>query len=233
MPAPPPQRRVRPLLPLLLLLAVASSLVAAAQGGAADVPPPAAFAALDIVPAGAQIYDITSGRTELPDGGEVIDNATGVRLIAPYIVFAEGDAIEATEVEVRGSFGLFHAATLRIDIATATLTASGDLQLERGSLVLEAAELRYDAAAEIASFAGPVRGNSPSFEAAGLLLDARSGMVLLLGPYRFQDGPFTLTSERDEGLLELAIVEAEGGTVYQAATEVAAATLERFATQLP
>ena len=192
-----------------------------------------AFAALEIIPVGEQIFDITTGRTELPDGGEVVDNATGVRLVSPYIIFTTGEVIEANDVSVTGSFGSFSAAELVIDIPGATLAAIGDLLLERENLSLAAAELVYDAAAEIASFGGPVVGTSPDFEAAGLLLDTLNGTVLLFGPYRFQSGPVTLTSNRTEGRLELVFELVDSVASYRAATEVAPETLDRFTGHLP
>lgn len=222
-------RSVALLLALLLPIGAAQGDPAPADPGAGA----AGFAALDIVPAGEQIFDISSGRTLLPDGGEVIDHATGVRLLAPYIAFAEGRSLEATDVLVTGSFGSFRAATLTIDIEGALLSAAGGVLLERDSLTLTAPELIYDAGAEIARFSGPVTGTDPDFEAAGLLLDTLSGTVMLLGPYRFQDGPLTLASSRDDGRLELVFTLLDGEPNYSAATEISAETHERFADHLP
>lgn len=216
-------------LSLWLGLCFAPSFVVAQEAAA----PATAFAALVVRPAGEQIFDITTGRTELPAGGEVVDDATGVRLVAPYIVYAEGELLEASDAQVSGSFGHLRADLLSIDIPAGLLRASGALRLERESLSLSADSVRYDAGIEIARFVGPIVGTDPDFEAAGLLLDTLDGTVLLLGPYSFREGPLTLTSTREGGMLELAFELVDGQPQYRAATEVAPETLARFADHLP
>ena len=192
----------------------------------------APFAALTITPSGAQSYDITTGVTTLPQGGTVVDQDTGVTLQASSMRYVQGQSIDAHDASVRGSFGHLSASTIHIDIPAGTLTASGDLKLTRGALALQAASLRYDAAREVVDFGGPVTGSSPDFQADRVLLDAKSGDVLLVGHYRFSDGVLALTSPPDGGRLELHLHQVDGKPVYDAATEVSPALLARFAPEL-
>ncbi len=192
----------------------------------------APFAALTIMPSGPQSYDITTGVTTLPKGGTVIDQDTGVTLHAASMRYLQGKSIDAKNANVSGSFGQLTASTIHIDIPDGTLTASGNLKLTRGALALQAASLRYDAGREVVDFTGPVTGTSPDFQADRVLLDARSGDVLLVGHYRFSEGVLTLTSPEGGGRLELHLHQVDGKPVYDAATDVSPALLARFAPEL-
>lgn len=205
------------------------AVVALASWALAETAP---FAALTVTPAGRQTVDLTTGATTLPDGGTVVDQDTGVTLTAATVRYLDGAYLDATGVQVEGSFGTLTADALHIDIVHGTLEAEGALHLERAGLDVTASRVDYDARREVASFAGPVRAQAPTFEADRVLLDARSGDVLLVGRYRFEDGLFTLTSPADGGRLELQLHEVDGAPVYDAATEVDPALLERFAAEL-
>ena len=214
---------VRALLGVLLIV-----LVVGGQALAETAP----FAALTVTPAGPQRYDITTGVTTLPQGGTVVDQDTGVTLKAASLQYVEGASIDAKDASVTGSFGRLTATSIHIDVAAATLRASGDLQLVRDGLTVQADALRYDAGREVVDFTGPVTGASPDFQADRVLLDARSGDVLLLGQYRFSEGALTLTSPTGGGRLELHLHQADGRPVYDAATEVSPALLARFSAEL-
>lgn len=190
------------------------------------------FAALTVTPTGRQVFDLTTGVTTLPEGGEVVDQDTGVTLRAASIEYREGAFIDATGVRVSGSFGALDADAVHIDMTASVLEAHGHLRLEREGLTVQAARVRFDAGRDVADFAGPVSGDAPAFEADRVLLDTRSGNVLLVGRYSYHDGLFTLTSPAAGGRLELQFVGAEGRAAYDAATEVDPALLERFATEL-
>jgi len=189
----------------------------------------APFAALTVTPAGRQTYDITTGVTTLPDGGTITDQETGVALQAASIRYQEGAYIEAVGVSVAGAFGTIAAESVRIDLLEGVLWAEGALALEREGLVVRAGRLRYDALQQVAVFDGGVSGTAPGFEADRLLLDARSGDVLLDGRYRFESGLFTMTSPEAGGRLELRFRLLDGQPSYDAATEVRPEVLERFA----
>ncbi len=200
----------------------------AAVASAASAP----FAALTVTPAGSQSYDIGTGVTTLPQGGTVVDQDTGVTLRATALSYLAGSSIDATGATVRGDFGTLTAPSLHIDVPTGTLTASGGVELTRDGLSLTASELKYDAVRQVVDFSGPVAGTAPTFHADRVLLDVRSGDVLLLGQYGFSDGLLTLTAPPAGGRLELRFHQVDGKPVYDAATEVAPELLARFANEL-
>lgn len=193
----------------------------------------APFAALTVTPAGTQQYDMTTGITTLPDGGSIVDQDTGVALEAQRIVYLAGVYVEAWGVRVAGTFGEVDAEELRIDLVAGVLTATGGLSLTREALTVNAAELTYHAAGQVAVFAGGVTGSNPRFQSERVLLDVASGDVLLDGEYTFEGGVFALQSPEGGGVLALRLVVKEAGeAAYDAATEPAPELLERFAPYL-
>lgn len=203
---------------VVLLVSAAASPVAAA----------APFASLTVSPAGRQQYDISTGVTTMPDGGVITDLDTGVELLAKHIVYLAGAYIEAEGVEVSGEFGAVVADSLRVDLETGVLGASGGLSLVRDGLRITAGSLKYYSQRQVAVFDGGVTASGPAFEADRLLLDAVSGDVLLVGNYVFEDALFTMTSPEAGGHLELRFVLRDGLPVYDAATEVRQELLARF-----
>ncbi len=220
----------KPLVALMLALSMAGApACAGAPPDAADASP---FAALTVTPAGRQVYDLSTGITRLPDGGTVVDQDTGVRLDATSIDYVAGDFIQAQGATVEGSFGRIEAAAVHVDITSGVLSVDGTLRLERNGLTLTAGGLQYDANRQIAEFNGPVDADRPAFHARRLLLDARSGDVLLVGPYTYREGPIAVTSPRTGGRLQLTFHDVEGQAVYDAATQVSQELLERFSGRL-
>src|SRR5690606_29666320 len=141
--------------------------------------------ALEVRSNGRQIIDITTGVTTLPDGGSVVDKQTGVSFVAGHISYLDGAFIEASAVQLEGAFGVLSADVVRIDIAGSSLLAAGALTLRREGPEVVATELRYLALTEVAVFEGGVTGNEPRFSAERVLLDVRTGDVLLDGRYSF------------------------------------------------
>jgi hypothetical protein len=150
-------------------------------------------------------------------------------LRAAAITYLDGVYIDASAVSVAGSFGSVVAEAVRIDLVAGVLTAEGSLALERDGLVVTAGSLRYDALMQVAVFDGGVTGTQPGFETDRLLLDVRTGDVLLDGHYRYQGELFTMTSPEEGGRLELRFHLVDGHASYDAATEVRPDLLERFA----
>lgn len=187
------------------------------------------FAALTVEAKGRQQYDITTGVTTMPDGGVITDQATGVHLVAESIVYLAGAYVEASGASVEGSFGRVTAGLLHLDLVSGVLSASGELQLEREGLLVTAAALSYDATSEVAEFSGGVTSSDPEFRADRVLLDVRTGDVLLTGEYDFHDALFTMVSPEGGGRLELRFVLVDGEARYDAATEIRPELLERFA----
>lgn len=190
------------------------------------------FAALTVVPNGRQVLDITTGITVLPEGGHVVDQQTGVRLEAQHIRYLDGSFIEASGVSVSGVFGALVAESLRIDIPSASLSATGDLSLTREELVLSAETMNYFAEDNVAEFVGDVASTSPEFSAERALLDTLTGDVLLIGRYSFDGGFLTLSSPEEGGRLELRLSAVGESVTYDATTDVGEDLLERFAARL-
>lgn len=205
---------------LLVLLLCLGSTALANDG--------APFAALEVRSSGPQVIDITTGITTLPEGGSVVDKQTGVSFTAGHIAYLDGTFIEATGVLLEGAFGVLAADVVRIDITTSSLLAKGSLTLRREGLEVLANELRYFAEQEVAVFEGGVTGTEPKFEAERVLLDVRTGDVLLDGRYSFDGDLFTMTSPEQGGMLELRLVELGEIVTYSAASEVSQSLLERF-----
>jgi len=179
-----------------------------------------AIARLTVVPHGEQSFDLLTGETILADGGVIVDTETGLRLDAGFVRYREGDFIEARDATAETAGGSLAAPALRIDVATLVAAAPEGVRYVREGLelVADAAELRFGP--ELVRFEHPT-GASLDLEARALLLDIRTGDALLLGPYRFQDGPFVLTDDRDDAALQLRPVTTDAGTpTYRAANEV-------------
>ncbi|MFA5550962.1 MAG: hypothetical protein WDA03_05020 [Trueperaceae bacterium] len=210
--------RSRLSLTLALTLATALFVALAAQP----------FASLTVSPAGRQLFDIATGVTTMPDGGVITDQSTGVELSATHIEYLAGAFVEARGARVNGDFGVVTAQSLRLDLQSGVLNASGGLSLARGALTIGAGSLAYYANRQVAVFGGGVVATGPTFEADRLYLDAVTGDVLLVGNYSFSDSLFTMTSPEEGGRLELRMVLRDGEPSYDAATEVRPELLERF-----
>ena len=207
---------------------VSAPAALAQEPGPADEP----FATLTITPYGDEVFDIGTGTTTLVDGGEVVDAATGIRLSAPLIRVQQGAWLTAREPVVRGEFGEVAAAALELDFDTHVLSVEGPLSLTREGLTVRAASATYDTRANLASFQAPT-SEAPEFEAERLLLDPATGDALLVGPYAFSDGIFTLTSDEEGALLALVWSEVDGVGGYDATTDIPESHRERFAPLLP
>jgi hypothetical protein len=161
------------------------------------------FAELEVVAYGAQRFDLATGFTELVDGGEVVERGTGVRLAAPWLRYAEGDRLEAVDAVVEGDFGRIDAPGLALDIARRTLLADGGVRLVWQDGAVEADRLRFEADAGWLWVEGSVRGESPTLEAAEVGYRIEAGVIVLLPPYRFVDGPIVLSADADGAPLQL------------------------------
>jgi hypothetical protein len=183
----------RPLLLLALLALLAAPLAGAAL-----------LAELTVVAYGAQRFDLATGFTELVDGGEVTDQASGVRLSAPWLRYAEGDLLEARDAEVDLPLGRLSAPWVEIDLQDARLVASGGVTLtETTGQVITATTVTFDAREGWATARGDVTGSDPVFTAAALHVDVDSGRLVLEGPYRYEDGLMSLRSEDPLARLQL------------------------------
>lgn len=183
-----------------------------------------AFAELSVTAYGSQRLDLVSGLTVLEDGGEVVDQASGTRLVAAWIAYAEGQSLEAREAELEGAVGQVRAAELFIDLRDGRVEASGGVELRRSGLVVAASSMGVDASLGLAWLVGEVVASQPSAQAAEAWIDLEDGQVLLLGPYRYQDGPFELQGGAGSAL-QLDPIDLDGQATYDVRTEVEEALL--------
>ena len=192
------------------------------------------FAALTITPKGAEVVDIATGVTTLPDGGRVVDAVRDLQLESDYLRFVEGEFIETRETTVTGAFGTLQASELYIDLEKNEISAEGEVAFTGSGLQVSADRLTLFLDAEVARLEGQVKSSSPSFKTGALLLDLSRHSALLVSPYAFQNGPFTLQQEAAGSLLELRQdTLPDGSRAYNPTTEVEADLLQALGPYLP
>jgi hypothetical protein len=214
-PEPPPPRRYG-----RAWSWIAWAIVVAAFALARDT-----AAELTVTAHGRQTLDLASGRTVLDDGGEVVDRRSGVRLLARWISYAEGIEVLAREVSFDGELGRVSAPEATIDLLRGRVWAGGGVLWERDGLEVRGDELRFDAEARIVGLLGEVVATSPDASAAEAWVEIVGGRVLLLGPYRYANGPIVLRGGAGSAL-QLDVVETDAGPNYDARTDVEPAWLE-------
>lgn len=188
------------------------------------------FSQLTVIPYGVQEFDISTGITTLPDGGDVVDTDTNLSLSGSFVRFADGAFIEATGVTIDGEFGTLSTATIFLDLVQSLLQADEELTFTRAEIELHAGSMVYHHETGIAAFYGGVTGTLPPFTASTLLLDSRQAIMLLVGAYEFTDGMFALRSPSGGGMLQVHIVvdEETGETDYIATSNPDEAVLAAF-----
>ena len=180
----------------------------------------ASVARLTVVPSGEQRLDLSTGETVLPDGGTIVDAETGLELEAETIRYVDGAWIEAEGASASTGGGVLTAPSLRIDLDGRSASAPQGVQYRLDGLSVTAASADLRLGPDLVRFDEP-RAEDPALEGRALLLDVRTGDAVLLGPYRFQDGAFTLRDEREDAVLQLRPVRTDAGVpTYRAANEV-------------
>lgn len=179
----------------MILLALGLGTVLA-QGGSS-------FASLTISAAGDEEFDIATGITTLADGGEVRDRDSSIVLTAPWIRYQVDEFIDTRDATVQGPFGTVTGEEVFVDIEAGRLSASGSLQLSSRNLLVSGEELTYHADVGVVDVEGNVTATDPVFTARRVLYHTRSGTVLLVGPYSFDDGFMQLSASSADSLLEL------------------------------
>ena len=180
----------------------------------------APVARLTVIPDGEQHLDLSTGETVLPGGGTIVDAETGLELEAETIRYVEGAWIEAEGASAATDGGVLTAPFLRIDLEGGAASAPRGVRYRLDGLTVTAASAVLRFGPDLVRFETP-QGEDPAFEGRALLLDVRTGDAVLLGPYRFQDGPFTLRDEREDAVLQLRPVRTDADVpTYRAANEV-------------
>lgn len=178
------------------------------------------LAALTIIPLGSEQFDISTGLTTLPEGGEVIDAKRKLTLNSAFIRYEENKFIETQDSVVTGKFGTLRAETLSIDLEQNIITASGELSFENASMLVTAQALDLFLDADVARLQGEVSSLSPAFEAQVLLLRLSEPGTLLVSPYQVENGPFTLKQKGDGSLLQLYREKVGKDYVYNPSTDI-------------
>jgi len=93
---------------VLMLFATFLFVLAAAQS----------FASFFVEANTTEEFDIVTGISELPDGGKVIDQESGVTIIGDHILYKEGEFIEVVGAIVDGNFGTMIAPEISVDLST-------------------------------------------------------------------------------------------------------------------
>jgi hypothetical protein len=201
--------RVTSLFFVLLALFVSSFITA--QG----------FAALTVNPRGEQQFDLSTGITTLPEGGEIVDSERGLTLAATFISYKENEFIEAKGGTSEGFFGLLEAPELRLEYASNTIIATGGISLSKDGLALSADNLTLDMGSSIAVLSGDIKNTEPAFEAAAIVMKVGAGYALLASPFNYVSGFATLEQDTPGSFLQLKQTENEDGTFsYNVSTTV-------------
>jgi len=187
------------------------------------------FAALTITPFGEQLFDLATGIATLPDGGEVVDREGGMVLIGQWLHYQEGVFVEAREARVEAKTFTLSAPSIVLDLVEQRLNASGGVRYQSPELELGAEQVLIDLAREHAVLSSVVSTRAPLLEAAMLLVAGDLGAALLVGPYRYQDGPLVLSSSEAGDLLELRWIAGDEGLSFTVSTVISAELLALYA----
>jgi hypothetical protein len=186
------------------------------------------YAALVVTPHGEQIFDLATGVTTLPNGGEVAAREAGVVLTGQRLRFQQGVFVEAEGAKVAARAFTLSAPSIFLDIAQQSLSAGGGVVYQSPELTIRAESLLIDLAQEQAVLSGVLSTGEPRLEAATLLVAHNLGAALLVGPYRYQDGLLTLSSSEAGDLLELRWSTTAEDLSFTASTDISAELLARY-----
>ena len=175
------------------------------------------FAALTVTPLGEQNFDLSTGITTLPEGGEVIDKETGLELSAGFIRYEEGGFIEAESAQVVGEFGALSASTLFVDAKAQRISASGGVELSYNDLALASDALEIYLEPDVVVLEGGVTSETPDFDSERVLIYLKTEQALLVSPYIYVNGPLSL---RQAGADKLLQITPQNGTSYSASSTV-------------
>lgn len=212
------------------MLALAASLLwlPSAHGEEARL-----FAALTVIAYGEQHFDLATGITTLPQGGELVDREAGVALTGAFVRYQEEVFIDVEDAALVTPQGEIRAQAVHLDLAAGQLRAHGGVNFVSEALALRADAVTIDLATHLIIAEGNVAGDAPSFEAATLVLELAQQQAYLASPYRYRDGPLTLRAEGAGEWLVLRWEEAEGAFAFEASTELTVEESEHLNRHLP
>jgi len=187
------------------------------------------FAALVVTPFGEQTFDLATGVTTLPDGGEVAAREAGVVLSGQRLRYQQGVFVEAEGAKITARAFTLSAPSITLDLAERRLSASGGVRYQSPELELGAEQVLIDLARGYAVLSNVVSTRAPLLEAARLVVAGDLGAALLVGPYRYQDGPLVLSSSEPGDLLELRWSTTAEGLRFTVSTVISAELLALYA----
>lgn len=204
---------------LTLRSAVLSALL---LGGAGAVD----FGGLTITPRGPQSLNLETGLTELPQGGRATDSRGQLTLDAQRMQFKPGAYLVAGGATVTTrQGGTLRAAQVRYDLASSTVTATGDVTYTDARLKgLSASSITVNVKTGFVVAVGNVQATTPQLSGERLVFDATTMQAVLTGPYRARQG--TLNASGGAGSRLLLVFG--GNRVVRSSTAPDADSVARF-----
>ncbi|WP_407570782.1 hypothetical protein [Deinococcus altitudinis] len=174
----------------LLLATLALTLPAGWTGTLA-----ATLGAFQISARGNQNLNLSTGQTELPQGGTATDSKNGLTLSGKTLKYRPGQSLQATGATIRvAAGGVLNADTVNYDVKTGTLQASGHLNYTSARIRgLSAANVVLYTASGAVVASGNVRATSPTLSASRVVVLNGGGQILLAGNYTLSTGSSRLT----------------------------------------
>ena len=179
---------------------------------------------LEITPRGEQVLDLATGNTDLPQGGTVRDNKTGVTVVASFITIKPSDSLSAEGATLSTRLGgTLKAERLLYNQKTANITAKGKLTYSDNRIKnLVAQTLTVDTKTGAVTASGQVTASQPVLSAAKMVALPTKSVILLSGGASVQT--FGKTVSGEQVLLNLVTGVAQ--------TEASAGALAPFAPYL-
>lgn len=176
------------------------------------------------VESGEQELDLGTGVTTMPRGGVLVDNKNNLRLEGSYIQFKQEEFIRARNATLRGSDGIFSAASLEYLFRGEQLRLSGVRYSSSNVKGLTSASGLGLLAENVVVLKGSVRSQDPQLEADTLVIDTARSQALVLGSFSYKDGQSSFRGQRDDSIL---LIDFKGSRTT-ATTKVPADVLSRL-----
>ncbi|MER3478982.1 MAG: hypothetical protein C4327_00450 [Meiothermus sp.] len=184
----------------------------------------ARFAGFSVEANGDQQVDLATGVTTLPRGGTLTDSKNGLKLVAPYIQYKDGEFIRARQAQLNTGDTRFNALELDYQFKGEVLRLKGLTLSSKDFSQISAQEGLAWLAEDRLVLAGEIRSQSPQLRANKMVVDSQSRQALVIGSFSFQDGNVRLSGNRADSLLLLTF---QGGKT-QATSRVPADVLARL-----
>lgn len=190
------------------------------------------FASFSVEPNTTEEFDIVTGISELPDGGKVIDQDSGITIIGDYVRYQEGEFIEVLGATVDGNFGKMVAPEITVDLVYNTLSAFGDVELTTANLSITTQDVYLYLDPSIIIAYDKVVSIDPPFESLGAVLDTTAQQGFLLPSYVYQDGLFLLRSETEK--LQLTwFADNQGQIIFETTDDLDPDVINKLQPYLP